>query len=177
MNIGAPDQKALRAPSDKRIAIVASKWSDHIVGRLLEGCEARLSEMGTPRDNWRVFRVPGAFELPLAALVAAESGWDAVIALGCVIRGETYHFEAVADGCAGGIRQVALRTRVPVIMGVIMVENEAQAIQRTGGTHGHVGRTSAEAAVEMLLMLGDMRKNAVKGLGGAGGFGETDIPF
>lgn len=149
----------LVAPLRCRIAVIAARWNEKVIARLLAGCEARLGELKVREGGgeWRVFRVPGSYELPLGALEAAENGWDAVICLGCVIRGETWHFEAVADGAATGIREVGLRTRKPVIFGVLTVENEQQAMERTGGTHGHAGIAAADAAVEMLLLQRQLR--------------------
>lgn len=129
-----------------------------MVSKLLSGCEQRLKELGATEESYKVFRVPGAFELPAAAAVAVESGWDAVIAVGCVIRGETFHFDVVAGECAAGIRDVGVRSGKPVIFGVLTVDTQAQADARTGGSHGHAGISAAEAAVEMLAVMGEIRK-------------------
>lgn len=140
------------------MAILAARWNAAVVDRLLEGCLHRLAELGVGADACRVFRVPGSFELPVAAKAAATCGrFDAVIVLGCVIRGETWHFEAVAGQCAAGVRQVAVETGVPVLFGVLTVNDLDQAMARSGGSHGHAGRDAADAAVEMVLALRDIR--------------------
>ena len=103
--------------------------------------------------------VPGAFELPLAAKKAAESGkFDAVIAIGVVIRGETPHFDYVAGEAARGIQQVALEENLPVIFGVLTTNTEEQAQQRIGGSHGHYGERAAEAAAEMMALMMRIRR-------------------
>lgn len=135
-------------PAGTRIAVVASRWNGPIVERLLEGCTRRLQELGAGFD---VYRVPGAFELPTAAKWLAEDDRNAaVICLGCVIRGETPHFEYVAGECARGVMRVSLDTGMPVIFGVLTVETEQQAIARTGEGHGHAGVAAADAAAEMV---------------------------
>src|SRR5205814_437637 len=114
---------------------------------LLAGCVRRLMELGVEDDRIEVYRVPGAFELPVAAQVLAESGeYNAVICLGCVIRGDTPHFDYVAGEAARGIQDVAIRNSLPVIFGVLTTETEQQARDRIGGAHGHAGERAAEAA-------------------------------
>ena len=98
-------------------------------------------------------RVPGAFELPVAAKLLAETEtFDAIVCLGCVIRGDTPHFEYVAGECARGIMQVSIDQSLPVIFGVLTTNTEQQAIDRIGGTHGHAGISAANAAAEMILL-------------------------
>lgn len=139
----------LDAPAGVRVAVIAARFNEHVVGELLSRCAARLKELKVEHE---VFRVPGAFELPVAAMAAASARYDAVICLGAVIRGETYHFEVVANECAAGIREVAVKTGVPVIFGVLTVDAEAQAKARLD-----TGRAAAEGAVEMLVALGAIR--------------------
>jgi 6,7-dimethyl-8-ribityllumazine synthase len=135
--------------------VVASRWNGPIVERLLEGCTRRLQELGA---GFEVHRVPGAFELPTAAKwLAEDDGNAAVICLGCVIRGETPHFEYVAGECARGVMRVSLDSGVPVIFGVLTVETEQQAIARTGEGHGHAGVAAADAAGEMILLRVQIR--------------------
>src|SRR5690606_8690018 len=151
----APHPGASDFPQGSRVAVVASRWNAPIVERLLEGCTRRLEELGASVD---VYRVPGAFEIPTAAKWLAEAGGHvAVICLGCVIRGETPHFEYVAGNCAQGVMQVSLATGVPTIFGVLTVESEQQAIARTGGGHGHAGISAADAAAEMVAVRGALR--------------------
>lgn len=160
MSTAAPLSVPLVAPPGFRVAIIAARWNDTIVSRLLDGSTRRLAVLGIPESHRPVFRVPGSFELPVAALTAARNpAYHAVIVHGCVIRGETWHFEAVAGQCAAGIREAALLTGKPVIFGVLTVDTELQALERTGGPpspHGHAGTAAAEAALEMHLVLSQL---------------------
>ena len=150
MSTHAPRHGPHEFPDGARVAVVASHWNGPIVERLLEGCTRRLQEL---RGQAQVFRVPGAFELPTAASwLAAEGGYAAIICLGCVIRGETPHFEYVAGECARGVMRVSLDSGLPVIFGVLTVETEQQAIARTGEGHGHAGVAAADAAAEMAAL-------------------------
>jgi 6,7-dimethyl-8-ribityllumazine synthase len=140
-------------PADARIAIVAARYNGHIVDELLAGCLARLTELGLPDTHVQVHRVPGAFELPVTAKLLARTGaFSAIICLGCVIRGQTAHFEHVAGQAARGIQDVALSEAMPVIFAVLTTETEQQALDRAGGAHGHAGRSAAEAALEMIAL-------------------------
>jgi 6,7-dimethyl-8-ribityllumazine synthase len=134
---------------DFRFAIVASRWNDSLVSRLLDGALEALKEVSAADDAIEVFRVPGSFELPLCALKAAESKkFNAVICLGVVIRGETPHFDFVAAEAARGIREVSLKTGVPVMFGVITANTVEQAKARAGRKHDNQGYEAAMAAVE-----------------------------
>jgi 6,7-dimethyl-8-ribityllumazine synthase len=133
-----------------RVAIIVARWNGFITRKLLEGAVNTLRECGLTDDAITVAWVPGSFEVPTAAKWAAESGrFDAVICLGCVIRGETAHFEYVAGGAAEGILQVSMDTGVPVVFGVLTTENVEQAQDRTGGKEGHKGEEAARTAIEM----------------------------
>lgn len=133
-----------------RVCIVVASWNEFVTRKLLEGAESQLGERGVKKEDVTVAWVPGAFEVPTAAKWAAGSGnFDAVICLGAVIRGETAHFEYVAGGAAEGIAAVSRETGVPVIFGVLTVDNVEQALSRTGGKDGHKGEESAQAAIEM----------------------------
>ncbi len=133
-----------------RVCIVVARWNEFVTRKLLEGAESALGERGVKKDDVTVAWVPGAFEVPTAAKWAAGSGkFDAVICLGAVIRGDTAHFEYVAGGAAEGIAAVSRETGVPVIFGVLTVDNVEQAMSRTGGKDGHKGEESAQAAIEM----------------------------
>ena len=135
---------------DRRFAIVAARWHEGIVQRLVAAAEETLRREGAPATAIELTWVPGSHELPVAALWAARSGrCDAVLAFGVVIRGETEHFRLVADGAAQGLQRVALDTGVPVINGVLAVHDAAQAEARAGGTHGNVGARYALAAIAM----------------------------
>lgn len=138
----------------RKIAIVVSKFNEFITERLLEGCLDELKKAGVSDANISVARVPGAYEIPVTALkFAKKKNIDAVICLGAVIRGETYHFELVADGSSNGIRQVALTTGKPVIMGVLSTETVSQAQERSQEDGDNKGRDAALSALEMISVL------------------------
>jgi len=133
-----------------RIGIVRSRFNEEIGKASLETCAARLAELGVHADDVTVVSVAGALEAPLALQRLAGTGkYDALIALGAVIRGETYHFEIVANESSAGISQVARDTGVPVANGILTTDTEEQAQERAMGK----GRDCAEAAVEMALLL------------------------
>jgi 6,7-dimethyl-8-ribityllumazine synthase len=148
--------------SELRIAVVAARWNSQITLRLLDGVRRGLAEAGVPDGQVSLDWVPGAFELPLAAKTWALSGRvDAVVALGCVIRGETTHYEAVAGECAAGIQQAQLETGVPIAFGALTVENLDQALARSEGPGGHnVGEDGAKVAVEMATLVRRLRSGA-----------------
>ena len=152
--------KAFAGPAmpDARIAVIAARWNAEIVDALLAGCVDRLRAIGFAGDRVAIHRVPGAFELPVAAKMAADTGrFDAIILIGCVIRGDTAHFEYVAGSAASGITKVGTDTGVPCIFGVLTVENKQQALDRTGGSHGHAGVAAADAAAEMIALAAALR--------------------
>ncbi len=154
MSTQAPEFIPTDVPLDAKVAIVAARFNAPIVDELLRGCLARLDELGVGADRVLVERVPGAFELPLAAkALAATRRFAAVICLGAVIRGETPHFDYVAGEAARGVQDAALETGLPIIFGVLTTNNEEQARDRIGGRHGHAGQRAAEAALEMITVL------------------------
>src|SRR4051794_38044475 len=126
MSTNVPAFRPSDVPSDARIAIVAARFNAHIVEKLLEGCLGRLEQLGVGDDRIKVYYVPGAFELPLAAGLCARH-FAAVVCLGCVIRGDTPHFDYVAGEAARGIQNVAIREKIPVIFGVLTANTEEQA--------------------------------------------------
>jgi 6,7-dimethyl-8-ribityllumazine synthase len=133
-----------------RFAIVASRWNDSLVSRLIEGALDALTELSADDNAVEVFRVPGSFEIPLCGLKAAVSKkFDAVICLGVIIRGQTPHFEYISAEVARGIGQAGLQTGVPLLFGVITAENVDQAIDRAGVKLGNKGFEAATAAVEL----------------------------
>ncbi len=138
--------------SGRRIGIAAGRFNQEIVDRLLEGALSALEETGTDRDAVELVRVPGAFELPLAVQKLAEK-CDAVIALGCVIRGETPHFEYVSEAASQGLERVSLDSGTPVGFGVLTTDDVEQALARAGGDVGNRGYDAAIAAIEMLQSL------------------------
>ncbi len=134
-----------------RWAIVVSRWNSFITERLVEGAHDALVRHGADTDAITLVRVPGSYELPLVVSRAAQSGqYDAVIALGCVIRGATPHFDYVAGEVAKGVGQVALNTGVPVAFGVLTTDTIEQAIERAGTKAGNKGWEAAMAAIEMV---------------------------
>jgi 6,7-dimethyl-8-ribityllumazine synthase len=138
----------------RRIAVVAARFNEIVTGKLVDGALAGLAKHGVDEDSVDVAWVPGAFEIPLAAARLARCGrYDAVICLGAVIRGDTTHFELVANEAARGIARVALETGVPLIFEVLATDDLAQAEARAGGSHGNKGWEAAEAALEMAWLL------------------------
>jgi 6,7-dimethyl-8-ribityllumazine synthase len=146
-------QQPLEGSTDARgrkIALIAARFNDFIVSSLLKGAETAWVEHGGALEALTVVRVPGAFELPVAARRLAATGrYDALVALGCVIRGGTPHFEYVAGECAHGLQQVALSTGVPVIFGVLTVDTVEQAIERAATGAGNKGAEALESALMM----------------------------
>ena len=137
-----------------RFVIVASRWNPSIVDALVEGAHAALRAHGVDQERVDVIRVPGAWEIPqIAARLAAQGEYDALIALGCVVRGDTRHYEQVADGCAQALMRVALDHGMPVSNGVLAVERHEDALARAGGKHGNKGEEAALAAIEMADLL------------------------
>ena len=133
------------------IAVVVSRFNEDVSRRLLRGALDAMTARGVEEPD--VFWVPGSLELPVTALTLAEKGgYDAIVCLGCVIRGETYHFEVVAGQAAAGIMQVQLDTGVPVTFGVLTTEDRDQALARSGPKNNK-GAEAAEAAIEMANLL------------------------
>lgn len=159
MSTKAPEFAPTDVPLDAKIAIVAARFNQAIVDELLAGCIRRLGELGVGEERLRVERVPGAFELPVAAKAfAATRRYAAIICLGAVVRGETPHFDYVAGEAARGIQAVAIEQALPVIFGVLTTNTEQQALDRIGGKHGHAGERAAEAALEMITVLRRIRE-------------------
>lgn len=155
-SLGGPDVQL--DGSGLRIAVLAARFNDHIVGPLRDGARRGLSRLGVADGDVIEEWVPGAFELPLAAKVAALTGnIDAVICLGAVIRGDTPHFDYVCSEAARGIQDAQLATGVPVMFGVLTVDNERQAIDRSGPGTDNKGDEAAVGAVEMALLLRRLR--------------------
>ncbi|WP_119293237.1 6,7-dimethyl-8-ribityllumazine synthase [Azohydromonas sediminis] len=137
-----------------RVGVVRARFNDALTTKLLDACRAELAALGVAADNTRVVEVPGALEVPVALQALAERDeFDALVALGCVIRGETYHFELVANESGAGVTRVALDHGVPVANAILTVEDEAQAWARAEDK----GRDAARVAVEMALLLDDLR--------------------
>ncbi|MEZ5466264.1 MAG: 6,7-dimethyl-8-ribityllumazine synthase [Lysobacterales bacterium] len=142
-----------RAPTG-RIALLASRFNELVVSKLVDGAQDALLRHGVDADQLTLVRVPGAFELPLTADKLAASGrYVAIIALGCVIRGDTAHFDYVAGGASNGLMQVSLDHGLPVGFGVLTVDNMEQALDRAGGKSGNKGADAALAIIEQLNLL------------------------
>ncbi|HCV1388528.1 TPA: 6,7-dimethyl-8-ribityllumazine synthase [Staphylococcus aureus] len=137
-----------------KVAIVVSRFNDFITGRLLEGAKDTLIRHDVNEDNIDVAFVPGAFEIPLVAKKLASSGnYDAVITLGCVIRGATSHFDYVCNEVAKGVSKVNDQTNVPVIFGILTTESIEQTVERAGTKAGNKGAEAAVSAIEMANLL------------------------
>jgi 6,7-dimethyl-8-ribityllumazine synthase len=136
-----------------RFAVVVSRWNHELTSKLLNGAVDALKAAGADEADIEVFGVPGSFELPLASLKAAENGFDAVIALGVVIRGDTPHFDYVAGQAAAGIMQASLQTGVPIMFGVITANTLEQAVARSGDGPDNKGHEAALSAIEMVNLV------------------------
>ena len=139
---------------DKRFAIVASRYNELIVNKLLDGAMDCLARHEVNEDNVVIFRVPGAYDIPLVSKKTAASGsYNAVICLGAVIRGDTPHFDYVAAETSKGIAKASLETGIPIIFGVITTDTIEQAVERAGTTSGNRGFDAALAAIEMSNLM------------------------
>ena len=138
----------------RSVAIVAARFNDLIVSSLLKGARAAWLARGGASEELLVARVPGAFELPVVARRLARSGrYEAIVALGCVIRGDTPHFDYVAGECARGLQLASLETGVPIIFGVLTVETLEQALERAATSAGNKGGEAMECALEMAALM------------------------
>ena len=138
----------------RKVAIVAARFNDFIVSSLLKGATGAWLERGGAAEDLLIARVPGAFELPVAVRKLAAGGrYDAVVALGCVIRGGTPHFEYISSECARGLQQAGLDTGVPVIFGVLTADSVDQAIERAAVSAGNKGGEAMLAALEMAALM------------------------
>ena len=150
----------LRILPDARFAILASRWNPRIVDALVASARAAFAANGVDEAAVDVIRVPGAWELPVAARALAVGGRHAaIVALGCVVRGDTRHYEQVADGASDGLMRVALDTGVPVANGVLAVERFEDAAARAGGSHGNKGEEAALVALEMADLHRKLRED------------------
>lgn len=158
MSTYVPDLRGTVDAEGLRIGIVVSRFNEHITRLLLDGALEILEKHGALKEDIRVCWVPGAFEIGAAAAAMAERGdVDAIVCLGCVIRGETPHFDFVCRAVTDAVVQLSLQWRIGFGFGVLTVENEAQGLDRAGGTHGHKGMEAALVAVEMARLLKALR--------------------
>jgi len=147
---GSPDG------TGRRICIVASRFNLLVTDRLVDGARRTLSDAGVAVEDVDLVWVPGAWELPPAARAAAGRGYDAIVAIGCVIRGETAHFDHVGRGAVDGLAAVQADTGTPVALGILTPDTLEQALARAGGAVGHAGVQAAEAALEMASLLDEL---------------------
>ena len=139
---------------DLRFAIIAARFNDFVVEPLIRGALDALRRHGVADKQVEIVRVPGAFDMPIIARkLALSQRYEAIIALGCVIRGQTPHFDYVAGECAGGIARVALESGVPIAFGVLTTDTAEQAVDRAGGKAGNKGADAALVALEMANLL------------------------
>ena len=154
----ADPQVPLRPAGNARFALIVSRFNEAITTRLLQGARAALLEAGAPPDRITVFTVPGAFELPQAARGAAETGhYEAIVCVGCVIRGETPHFEYISAAVAHGLMEASGETGVPIAFGVLTTDTWEQAEARAGKGRDNKGFEAAAAALEMAELFGAFR--------------------
>ena len=141
----------------KKFAVLVSEWNEDITEALFEGALRTLLEHGVNRENIIRSNVPGSFELSLGAqMYAREEHIDAVICLGCVVKGETMHNRYICESVAQGLKDVALKFNKPVIFGVLTTETMQQALDRAGGKHGNKGEDAALAAIKMLTLINNI---------------------
>ena len=142
-----------------RVGVVCTRFNDFIVSRLLAGCEDTLLRHGVREEDIAVAWVPGAFEIPLIASKMAKSGkYDAVIALGAVIRGSTSHYDYVCSEVSKGVAQVALNSDIPVMFGVLTTDTIEQAVERAGTKAGNKGSECALGAIEMVNLIRELER-------------------
>jgi len=147
--------------ADLRVAVVASRFNEAVTARLLEGALDALARSRGADERIEVIRVPGAWEIPMAAQALAATGrFDAIVALGCVVRGGTPHFDYVCAEATRGLTRVSLDHGIPVGLGVLTCDTMEQALERAGGKHGNKGAEAALSAVEMANLLRRVRRGA-----------------
>ncbi|HEX4888445.1 MAG TPA: 6,7-dimethyl-8-ribityllumazine synthase [Luteibaculaceae bacterium] len=151
VNLSAYHSEDIQVPEGIRVGIAVAEWNKHITGALLDGSLKTLLDLGLTTDQILVKWVPGSFELPLAASwMLTTQNLDGVIVLGCVIQGETRHFDFVCEGVTQGVMSLSLQHDKPVIFGLLTDNNEQQSLDRSGGKHGNKG---VECAVSLIKML------------------------
>ena len=139
-----------------RVGVVTARWNSNITYKLESSAIAELEKLGAHAD---AVRVPGAFEVPLACKAYLDAGYDAVIAFGCVIRGETTHYDVICNSVERACTQLQLETGKPVGFGILTTENEEQALDRAGGKHGNKGSECAQVVIEMANVLKSIRSH------------------
>ena len=155
------DYNADEIPSAKefRFAIVRAEWNSEITNPLADGCMKTLLKHGAKESNIKLLHVPGSFELCFACSELANTkNFDAIIAIGCIIEGETRHFEFIANAIANGIAQLNIQQSIPIIFGVLTTATQLQAIERAGGKSGNKGIEGAVTALKMIALKNQIRK-------------------
>jgi|SRR3954465_556457 6,7-dimethyl-8-ribityllumazine synthase len=156
-NLSIVEGNAIPDGADMRIAIVVAEWNEEITGALFDGAIKTLLENNVKKDNIIISKVPGSFELTLATqFLCEDKSIEAVIALGCVIQGETKHFDFICDAVAHGITNVGLKYNKPVVFGVLTTNTLLQAQERAGGKHGNKGDEAAVTALKMVALKKSM---------------------
>jgi 6,7-dimethyl-8-ribityllumazine synthase len=162
-NLSAHDNAELPSAKDMSFGIVVADWNEHITHALLKGCKELLLQQGADESRMEILHVPGSYELPFGAkLLLSAHKLDAIICLGCVIKGETKHDQYISQAVAGGIMQLGLMTDKPVIFGVLTPNNDEQARDRAGGKHGNKGVEAAVTALQMVALARQTRHSERK---------------
>ncbi len=152
-NLSTHDDSSIPTAADMIFGIVVAEWNPHITHALYEGCIATLLKHGAKEENIHVAQVPGSFELPIGArILSGQHTLDAVICLGCVIKGETSHDEYINNAVATGLVNLAINTGKPYIFGLLTTNDEQQALDRAGGKHGNKGVEAAVTAIRMAAL-------------------------
>jgi len=158
-NLSEFDPDEIPSSADMKFGIVVSRWNAEITNTLLQGAADTLKRTGARPENIRIVHVPGSFEIPFAARQLAETFKpDAVICLGCVIQGETRHFDYICQGVTQGITELNLRYDIPFIFGILTTQNIEQARERSGGRHGNKGDEAAVTAIRMVYQQRELLK-------------------
>ena len=165
-NLSVPAIDRLKKLENAKIGIVTAEWNSEITFAMRNACTDELKKYGCDDDNLMIIDVPGAFELPSGAkLLLANHKLDAVICLGCVIKGETKHDEYISNAVASGIMTLSVMSGKPVIFGVLTPNDMQQAIDRSGGKHGNKGIEAAHTAIKMIHLANDVKKLDKKKIG------------
>ncbi len=152
-NLSSHDPASVPEASEMRFGIVVAEWNEEITSALLEGAVSTLQKYGAKKENIQIKVVPGTFELPFGSrLIAERENPDAVICLGCVIQGDTRHFDFICQGVTQGIMDLNLDYDIPFIYGVLTVNTLQQALDRAGGKHGNKGDEAAVTAIKMAAL-------------------------
>jgi 6,7-dimethyl-8-ribityllumazine synthase len=149
-NLSSYNPDKVPSASGYRFAIITSEWNNEITGKLNEGAYSALLNCGAEKQNIEQYMVPGSFELTAAAaMIASKNIYDAIICLGCVIQGETRHFDFICSAVANGLSNISIHHNIPVIFGVLTTDTQMQAADRSGGKYGNKGTEAAITAVKM----------------------------